>query len=326
MIRSIYTRLLDWKKSAARKPLMLYGARQVGKTYILKEFGRNEFENMVYINCYMNPAVKALFSEDKNVERILVGLSALSGEEIKPGKTLVFLDEVQDIPEVVSSLKYFQEDAPEICIAVAGSLLGVQTMEGFPFPTGKVDILHLYPMTFVEFLHALGEGKKADLLNDQMQWPVVNSLMPDYVGLLRQYYFVGGMPEAVLTFIKTRNPEAVRKVQTDILSAYEADIAKHAGADTQRARLVFQSIPSQLAKENTKFQYKVVQRGGTATIFGEAIEWLVFAGIVLKCQRLEHGLIPINAYMDLSDFKLYMADIGMLTLRSGMPLQTILRY
>ncbi len=312
MIRSIYTRLLDWKKSAARKPLMLYGARQVGKTYILKEFGRNEFENMVYINCYMNPAVKALFSEDKNVERILVGLSALSGEEIKPGKTLVFLDEVQDIPEVVSSLKYFQEDAPEICIAVAGSLLGVQTMEGFPFPTGKVDILHLYPMTFVEFLHALGEGKKADLLNDQMQWPVVNSLMPDYVGLLRQYYFVGGMPEAVLTFIKTRNPEAVRKVQTDILSAYEADIAKHAGADTQRARLVFQSIPSQLAKENKKFVFGALRKGARAADYEKAIQWLTDAGLVYKVCRVSKVALPLNFYIEKDAFKLFLLDVGLL--------------
>ncbi|MDE6543264.1 MAG: AAA family ATPase [Muribaculaceae bacterium] len=312
MVRSIYSQLLDWKASESRKPLMLYGARQVGKTYILKEFGKKEFDNMVYINCFMNPAIKELFSEDKNISRILIGLSALSGEEIRPGKTLVFLDEVQDVPEVVASLKYFQEDAPEVCVAVAGSLLGVQNMEGFSFPTGKVDILHLYPMTFTEFLYALGEDKKAELLREQENYSVVNSLLVDYVGLLRQYYFVGGMPESVLTFIKTRNPEAVRKVQTDILSAYEADIAKHAGSDTQRARLVFQSIPSQLAKENKKFVFGALRKGARSADYEKAIQWLVDAGLVYKVCRVRKVAIPLNFYIEKDAFKLFLLDVGLL--------------
>ncbi|MDE6644573.1 MAG: AAA family ATPase, partial [Muribaculaceae bacterium] len=312
MVRSIYSQLLDWKASESRKPLMLYGARQVGKTYILKEFGKKEFDNMVYINCFMNPAIKELFSEDKNISRILIGLSALSGEEIRPGKTLVFLDEVQDVPEVVASLKYFQEDAPEVCVAVAGSLLGVQNMEGFSFPTGKVDILHLYPMTFTEFLYALGEDKKAELLREQENYSVVNSLLVDYVGLLRQYYFVGGMPESVLTFITTRNPEAVRKVQTDILSAYEADIAKHAGSDTQRARLVFQSIPSQLAKENKKFVFGALRKGARSADYEKAIQWLVDAGLVYKVCRVRKVAIPLNIYIEKDAFKLFLHGVELL--------------
>lgn len=255
MRRNIYNQLLEWKGSAKRKPLMLYGARQVGKTYILKEFGKNEFDNLVYINCYLNTAVRTLFSEDKDISRILLGLSALSGEKIEPGRTLIFLDEVQDIPEVVASLKYFCEDAPDIYIVVAGSLLGVLNMADSPFPTGKVDILHLYPMTYAEFLDALGENAKLELLYKEGEENLINSLAPSYIELLRQYYFVGGMPEAVAEFVHSRNPEAVREVQNAILSAYDADIAKHAGSDTQKARMVFQSIPSQLSRVNKKFYY-----------------------------------------------------------------------
>lgn len=253
MKRSIYRQLLEWKASANRKPMMLYGARQVGKTYILKEFGRNEFDNLVYINCYKNQAIETLFAEDKDVSRILLGLSALSGQEITEGKTLIFLDEIQEVPDVVASLKYFCEDAPGIFIVTAGSLLGVMNMAGKPFPTGKVNILHMYPMTFDEFIEAMGEDKMLSVLQDPAQHNLVNSLLPNYIELLRQYYFVGGMPEAVGEFINSHTPASVRKIQLDILSAYEADIAKHAGKDTPKARLVFESIPSQLTKENKKF-------------------------------------------------------------------------
>jgi len=312
MKRSIYKQLLKWKESAKRKPLMLYGARQVGKTYILKEFGQNEFDDMVYINCYKNHAVEALFSEDINVNRILLGLSALSGKDIRPGRTLVFLDEVQDIPEVVTSLKYFCEDAPETAIAVAGSLLGVMNMEGQSFPTGKVDILHMYPMTFNEFLEALGEGKKLTLLENNSAKDLVNTLLTKYVELLRQYYFVGGMPEAVAEFITSHSPERVRKIQTDILSAYEADIAKHAGNDTPKARMVLQSIPAQLAKENKKFIFGILKKGARASEYENAIQWLVDAGLVYKVPRLSKVAMPVKFYMDNNAFKLFMLDIGLL--------------
>lgn len=299
--------------------MMLHGARQVGKTYILKEFGRNEFENLVYINCYKNPAVETLFSADKDVRRILIGLSALSGQEIKEGSTLVFIDEVQDIPDVVASLKYFAEDFPNIFIATAGSLLGVMNMEGKPFPTGKVDIIQMYPMSFNEFIEALGEKKMLDLLNEPCQEELINSLMPKYVELLRQYYFVGGMPEAVAEFIHSHTPALVRKIQQDILAAYDADIAKHAGKETQRARLVFQSIPSQLAKENKKFIFGALRKGSRAAEYENAIQWLVDAGLIYKVTRLSKTEIPISFYMDKDAFKLFVLDVGLLGAMAQIP-------
>lgn len=319
MKRTVYNKLIAWKESSRRKPLMMYGARQVGKTYILKEFGNAEFENMVYVNCYKNQAVKTLFSEDKDVRRIILGLSALSGQEIKPHSTFVFLDEVQDIPEVVAALKYFCEDAPDIYIAVAGSLLGVLNMEGNPFPTGKIDILHLYPMTYVEFLEALGEREKVKLLQSVNQEAIVNGLLANYIELLRQYYFVGGMPEAVSEFVRSRNPNEVRKIQEAILSAYEADIAKHAGNDTQRARAVFQSIPSQLARENKKFIFGALKKGARAAEYEKAIQWLVDAGLVYKVCRVSKVSLPLSFYMEKDAFKLFLLDVGLLGAMSQVP-------
>ncbi len=324
MRRSIYNQLLVWKDSPRRKPLMLYGARQVGKTYILKEFGRNEFENMVYINCYKNPPVETLFAEDKDVRRILIGLSALSGQEIKEDKTLIFLDEVQDIPDVVASLKYFEEDAPGIFIVTAGSLLGVLNMEGKPFPTGKVDILHMYPMTFNEFIEALDKNKLLELLDNLEQEGLINAMLPKYVELLRQYYFVGGMPEAVAEFVRSRTPEYVRKIQQDILVAYDADIAKHAGKETQRARMVLQSIPSQLAKENKKFIFGALKKGARAAEYENAIQWLVDAGMVYKVPRLSKVDMPISFYMDKDAFKLFVLDVGLLGAMAQIPPSLIL--
>jgi predicted AAA+ superfamily ATPase len=291
---------------------MMYGARQVGKTYALKEFGKREYDNMIYINCYMNSDVATLFGADVNVSRILLGLSAISGETITPGKTLIFLDEVQEIPEVVAALKYFCEDAPDVHIAVAGSLLGVLNMQGISFPTGKVDIMHMHPMTFNEFLLAVGEKKKCELLGNPEAQEVVNALLPSYTDLLRQYYFVGGMPEAVAEFVRTKSPEAVRQVQTNIIAAYEADIAKHAGSDTLRARMVFQSIPSQLAKENKKFIYGALKKGARAGDFENAIQWLVDAGLVLRVPRVSKVAMPLRFYSETDAFKLYLLDVGLL--------------
>lgn len=319
MKRSIYKSLVEWKESTHRKPLMMYGARQVGKTYILKEFGRNEYSNMVYVNCYMNSAVKTLFSEDKNIERILLGLSALTSEEILPEKTLVFLDEVQDVPEVVASLKYFCEDAPSIHVVVAGSLLGVLNMHACSFPTGKIDVMHLYPMTFIEFIEALSLNEKANLLKSKDNEKLVNDLLPEYTNLLRQYYFVGGMPEAVMRFKETRNPEEVRSVQTNIVSAYEADIAKHAGDETQRTRMVFQSIPSQLAKENKKFVFGALKKGARAANFEKSIQWLVDAGLVYKICRVSKVAMPLQFYKQNDMFKLYVLDVGLLGAMAQVP-------
>lgn len=312
MKRTIYKKLVEWKESKRRKPLMLYGARQVGKTYILKEFGKNEFSNMLYINCYKNSSIKTLFEEDMDINRILIGLSALGGGVIIPGKTFIFLDEVQEIPDVVASLKYFCEDAPDIFIAAAGSLLGVMNMEGCPFPTGKVNIMYLYPMTFTEFLEAMGESSKLRLLEEKGQEQTVNSLMQPYTDLLRQYYFVGGMPEAVSEFANTKNVNLVRQIQNDIIAAYEADIAKHAGKDTQRARMVFQSIPSQLAKENKKFIFGALRKGARAGDYETAIQWLVDSGLVYKVNRVSKPMLPLNFYVEKEAFKLFLLDVGLL--------------
>lgn len=319
MKRSIYSQLLEWKNSPIRKPLMLYGARQVGKTYILKEFGTKEFENMVYVNCYKNQAVATLFSQDSDIRRILLGLSALSGQEIKPAKTLIFLDEAQEIPDIITSLKYFCEDAPEVAVAAAGSLLGVLNMEGQSFPTGKVDIMRMYPMTFDEFLSAIGEDKMLEVLRERNNEALVEALSSKYTELLRQYYFVGGMPEAVAEFARSRTPEAVRKIQENILTAYEADIAKHAGAQTRRARMILESIPSQLAKENKKFIFGALKKGARAAEFETAIQWLVDAALIYKVPRLAKVQMPVKFYMELDAFKLFLLDVGLLGALAQVP-------
>lgn len=319
MKRYIYDDLLRWKDSNHRKPLMLYGARHVGKTYILKEFGRNEFEELVYINCYKNEQLKTLMAEDADISRIILGISSMANKKIRPGKTFIFFDEVQGIPDVVAALKYFCEDAPDLHVAAAGSLLGVMNMEDMSFPTGKVDILHLYPMTFNEFLVALNETSKADLLSLSDAEQTVNSLLQSFTDLLRQYYFVGGMPEAVLDFIENRNPASVRDIQHAIISAYEADIAQHAGKDTQKARLVFESISSQLARENKKFIFGTLKKGARAAEYENAIQWLVDAGMVYKVCRVTKAAIPLKCYEEKDTFKLFLLDVGLLAAMSEVP-------
>lgn len=324
MRRAIYSQLLAWKNSPTRKPLMLYGARQVGKTYILKELGRNEFKNLIYINCYKNEAVKTLFHADADVNRILLGLSAISGEKIDKQTTLLFLDEVQEIPDVVSSLKYFCEEAPEYAVAVAGSLLGVMNMKDVSFPTGKVDIIHLYPMTFIEFLCAVNEARKADLLLSPDNADLWTAIAPEYIELLRRYYFVGGMPEAVVKFLETRSPADVRKVQKDILLAYNADIAKHAGPDTQRARLVFESIPRQLSKENKKYIFGALRKGARGAEYEKAIQWLVDASLIYKVPRVSKVGMPLSFYDVGEGFKLFLLDVGLLGAMAEVPAAQIM--
>jgi hypothetical protein len=302
---------------------MLYGARQVGKTYILKKFGENEFDNMVYVNCYMNNELESIFKKDVDIARILSGIAALTGAGITPGKTLIFFDEVQEIPEIVAALKYFCEQARDLHVAVAGSLLGVLNMDGISFPTGKVDILHMGPMTYAEFLEAAGETKKCELLNS-LDTELINAILPSYIELLRQYYFVGGMPEAVAEYVKTKDTAAVRQIQTNIIAAYEADIAKHAGKDTLRARMVFQSIPSQLAKENKKFVFGALKKGARANDFENAIQWLVDAGLIIKVKRVSKAALPLRFYYQHDAFKLFLLDIGLAGAMAQVPASQML--
>lgn len=323
MKRKLYNNLLKWKDSASRKPLMLYGARQVGKTYLLQEFGKKEYENLVYINCYKNETIKQLYNLDKDTNRLLRGLSAFSNQSIYPGKTLIFLDEVQEIPAAVSALKYFAEDAPDYHIVVAGSLLGVMNMQGESFPVGKIDILHLRPMDFPEFLMALGEEALSKLINEH-DLNMMDIMSEKYIELLRQYYFVGGMPEAVKLFATHHNIQQVRKVQNTILSDYMNDIAKHTGKDAQRIRMVWNSIPAQLAKENKKFIFGAVKKGARAADFETAIQWLLDAGLVYKIERVKDVKVPLKFYADPNAFKLFILDIGLLGALSEAPADQIL--
>lgn len=324
MKRSIYSQLLNWKKKPSRKPLMIYGARQVGKTFVLKEFGKNEFKNMVYVNCFNNETVRLLFKRIPDMSSVIKGLSALAGVEITAEDTLIFFDEAQEIPEVVSSLKYFYEDCPQYFVAVAGSLLGVLNLTDNSFPVGKVDILHMYPMTFYEFLEGIGEGEKARLLSAPGNREIINSLAGVYKDLLRQYYFVGGMPEAVKEFATGGNLQTVRQIQNNIISAYYADIAKHAGNLTRRCRLIFESVPAQLARENKKFIFGAIKPGARAREYEEAIQWLVDAGLIYQVYKISKPAYPLGFYIERNSFKVYLLDVGLLGAMQGIDPSLIL--
>lgn len=278
---------------------------------------------MVYVNCYRNESISKLFEGDVNIDRILIGLSAYAKKTIVPGKTLVFLDEIQEIPPVLSSLKYFCEDKRELHVIVAGSLLGVMDMRGESFPVGKVDIMHMYPMTYEEFLLANGEEQLLKLL-ESADYALTDSLSSRFTEYLRQYYFVGGMPEAVLHFTTNHDPNAVRRIQKDILAAYEADISKHTAEQTQRVRMVWLSVPAQLARENKKFIYGAMRKGARAKDFEIAIQWLVDAGLVHKAERARDAKVPLKFYADMDAFKLYLLDVGLLGALAETPPEEIL--
>jgi uncharacterized protein len=328
MKRKVSKSLLEWKNSSRRMPLIINGARQVGKTYIVELFGEEHYESVLYLNMEIETTLSKFLETELSPKKILQYLEATKMQEIVPGKTLIFIDEIQACERALTSLKYFCEQMPEHHIIAAGSLLGVAiNREKYSFPVGKVNEINMYPLDFEEFLWAMNMEKLAEEIKSHY---ASNEAMPEALhevalDMYQKYFIVGGMPAAVVTFIETDSYIKIQPVQNEMLNEYIADMAKYADPATSiKIRACYNSIPAQLAKENIKFQYKVVQRGGTATIFGEAIEWLILAGIALKCQRLEHGYIPINAYVDLINFKLYMADIGILTLRSKIPLQTIL--
>ncbi|MBO6118502.1 MAG: ATP-binding protein [Bacteroidales bacterium] len=324
MKRTIIQDLINWKQSQDRKPLILLGARQVGKTYILKQFGKQEYENVAYINCDNNALVQNLFAEDYNMERIILSIGAITGENIKKNKTLIIFDEIQELPKGLSALKYFCEDAPDYHVAVAGSLLGITLHYGESFPVGKVNILNLYPMNFEEFLLAKGKNQLYNILTEK-QWEVIKGLQSQFIQLLREYYFVGGMPEAVLKFTQTNDAVSVRQIQKDILSAYEKDISKHAPKDTVvRINQVWNSIPSQLAKENKKFIYGVIKKGARAKEYELAVQWLIDAGLVYKVNRVRKPTMPLKVYEDIAAFKLYLLDTGLLGAMSDIPAELLL--
>lgn len=323
MERSIYSSLKKWKESPTRKPLILQGARQVGKTYILKEFGAREYSEVVYINCDDNNDMQNMFV-DYDVDRIIRSLSAISGISIKPSTTLLILDEIQEVERGLASLKYFCEKAPEYHVAVAGSLLGITLHEGTSFPVGKVDMLYMYPMDFEEFLLAMGKEQLVELLRNN-SWAALTPLRGMLTELLRQYYFVGGMPEAVKTYVERGDIWEVRSIHSKIIDAYRNDMSKHVPKQqVQRINMVWNSIPSQLARDNKKFIYGALRKGARANDFEIAILWLVDSGLVHKVHRISKPVVPLKFYEDMASFKLFLLDCGLLGALSETPPEQIL--
>lgn len=312
MHRKAYKKLLDWKHSDTRKPLILLGARQVGKTWLMKEFGKNEYQNVVYINCDTEPLTKELFLNDYDISRLLLGFQAISGQSIDARNTLIIIDEIQEAPRALHSLKYFCENAPQYHIITAGSLLGVTLSQKESFPVGKVDMLKIYPMDFEEFMLAMDQKTLCDILN-AADFDLVETFSTKLTELLYQYYYVGGMPEAVKTFAETNDLNEIRKIQTVILDSYRNDISKHTSkTESIRIGQVLSSLPSQLAKENKKFIYGVAKKGGRAADFELAIQWLIDAGLVYKICRVNKVALPLKFYEDIAAFKLFFLDIGLL--------------
>ncbi len=324
MERLLYKELIQWKISENRKPLVLNGARQVGKTWLLTEFGRREYAKNVLFSLDRNKDARKVFQQGGSARQLIQRLSALSGVEITDGDTLLILDEIQDCPEALSALKYFCEETPQMHIAVAGSLLGISMHNNTSFPVGKVDVLRLYPLNFSEFVRAMGRDKMAEML-ELGNWDDIDALSNAYIALLRQYYYVGGMPEVVLSYSKNGQQEEVRRLQNRILADYEADFSKHAPSnEVSRIRMVWQSIPSQLAKENKKFIYGAIKQGARAASFELAIQWLQDAGLVYKVNRVNAVKMPLKFYEEFGAFKLFMLDVGLLGAMVDAPASAIL--
>lgn len=318
MYRVAMEKLYKWKERSNRKPLIIEGARQVGKTWLMKEFGKKAYEDVVYINFDANSKMAELFSVDLNTERLIMGIELYIGRKIKAESTLLIFDEIQEVPRALSSLKYFYEDAPQYNIVCAGSLLGIALHGGTSFPVGKVDFLSLYPLSFKEFIMATIGERYAQLL-DSRDYDMIKAFKQTYIDALKQYYFVGGMPEAVWSFSQNKDFNEVRDIQKRILFAYEQDFSKHAPIDiVPKIRMIWNSIPSQLAKENKKFIYGLVREGGRAKEYEMAIMWLSDCGLVHKVSRVNTAEIPLKAYEDLKAFKLFIVDVGLLGCMVGL--------
>ena len=324
MYRIAIEKLYKWKNSKRRKPLIIEGARQVGKTWLMKEFGKQAYADTVYINFDSNSRMADLFSADLDTDRLIMGLELYAGRKINPENTLLIFDEVQEVPRALASLKYFYENAPQYHIVCAGSLLGIALHQGTSFPVGKVDFLKLYPLSFSEFLMATGNERFAELLKKQ-DYEMITSFKQTYIDALKHYYFIGGMPEAVQSFAESKDFNEVRAIQKRILAAYEQDFSKHAPNEiVPKIRMLWNSIPSQLARENKKFIYGLVREGGRAREYETAIMWLSDCGLVHKVSRVNAAGIPLKAYEDLKAFKLFIVDVGLLGCMTGLRQRTLL--
>ena len=324
MHRLLIDKLLKWKSSKYRKPLILWGARQVGKTWLMRTFGQEYFENCVYISFYNNRRIARIFETDYNPTRILKAISIELHVSIEPEKTLLIFDEVQSAMHVVESLKYFCEEAPEYAIIAAGSLLGVSMHEGISFPVGKVDELHLHPLNFKEFLLAMNEPNLADFLDD-WRTPEVSEFRDRYTELLRLYFYLGGMPEVIARYIDNRDLSEAREIQLSIINQYEGDFGKHVQpTQLPRIRMTWHAIPMQLSKENRKFFFGQVKSGSRMKDFEIAIQWLNDAGLIHKLHKIEKPAIPLKSYIDFTAFKLFLIDLGLLGALSELDCDTIL--
>lgn len=324
MYRYAIEELYAWKSSQTRKPLIIEGARQVGKTWLMKEFGKQAYAETIYINFDSNPRMSKLFESDLDIDRIIMGIELYSDKKIDPDNTLIIFDEIQEVPRALSSLKYFYENAPQYHIICAGSLLGIALHQGTSFPVGKVDFVSLYPLSYKEFLRALGKEKYCELI-ESGNTDMLSAFKEDFIDTLKQYYFVGGMPEVVLNFSLNRDFKEARKIQSRILEAYEQDFSKHAPNDiVPKLRLLWNSIPSQLAKENKKFIYGLVREGGRAKDYETAIMWLTDCGLVHKVPRVNSGNLPLKAYEDMKAFKLFILDVGLLGCMVGLSSKVLL--
>lgn len=325
MRRTIYNQLLTWKNTpdGLRKPLILEGARQTGKTWLARELGLNEFENFVEINFERIEEARTLFENNFDLQRMLLAIQAITGKQVIPGKTLLFFDEIQFARRGLLSLKYFYEDMPSLHIVAAGSLLGVLDHKDDSFPVGKVSFLRVYPLSFSEFLCAIQREGLAQLIASK-DYTAIDAFASLLTDLLRQYYFVGGMPEVVKTFAEQQNYEKVRAVQQEILKSYRNDFSKHPPKEiVKRMALLWDSVPAQLAKENKKFVYNAVKQGARARDFETAIQWLCDAGLTYKISRVRCGQLPLKGFEDINSFKLYLLDIGLMGAMSGLSATTI---
>lgn len=323
MKRAAIEKLKEWKKNPKRKPLIIRGARQVGKTWLMKEFGNTEYKNVIYVNFELQDLMREHFSIDLDTTRIIEGLE-LEYFKINPEDTLIILDEIQECPKAITVLKYFYENNPEYHIMAAGSLLGVAIHENVSFPVGKVDFLDLYPLSFYEFLLAMGEENFAELLKNPKSLNI-RTFKTKYIDWLKKYYYIGGMPEAVNNYAETGNFETTRKIQENILEAYKNDFSKHISATGKlKIDLLWESIPNQLMSESKKFIYKKIKQGARANEFEEALSWLINCGLIYKINRISKPALPISAYEDTKSFKLFLLDVGLLSAISKLPARTLI--
>ena len=324
MERQIMQNLIKWKEKKNRKPLIIHGARQVGKTWVMKEFGKRYFKTCVYIGFDNNPRMKEVFELDYDVNRIISAIRIEHGSAFQAEDTLLIFDEIQEVPKAMTALKYFCEDAPEYYIVAAGSLVGMALHEGTSFPVGKVDYLHLFPLNYYEFLLAFGENELAAQLESKNS-SIINSFGSRYIEYLKKYYYIGGMPEAVQCYIDTDDVSEVRNIQKNLLLYYENDFSKHAPKEQlARIQMVWNSIPAQLAKENRKFIYGIIREGARAKDYEIAIQWLSDYGLIKKSTRIKKPGLPLISYMEQSNFKMYMLDVGLLAAKGNLSARTII--